>query len=184
MMTFHGLAGRMVSLLVLALALASAAAGNVPEEARVARAAVPAPTRANSVLTPTSQLDLETARRIAGVAAILSGKDVVAASVLPTGSMQPYFDEHAILLLEAAPFDQLRLGDVVTFYHPRLKLVVAHRLVEKRGQAFWSKGDHNSGMDDVYVTTENYQRRLMGVIYADPRAKGAVGKMPAVAASK
>ncbi len=156
--------------LAFPIAGAHADSATLGDDGPVRRASPPALTRANAALTPSSHLNFETARGLASVASVLSGRDVVVAAVLPTGSMRPFFDENALLLLEAVPFDQLRLGDVVTFYHPKLKVVVAHRLVEKRGDAFWSKGDYNGHMDDLYITAENYRRRLMGVLYMDPRA--------------
>ncbi len=137
-------------------------------------------THSSSVLSPTSQLTRQHAQALASSFAISMGKDIIVGTVAPTGSMRPYFDEHALLLLEAVPFDQLRLGDVVTFRHPRLAIDVVHRLVEKRGNAFWTKGDHNVGMDDVYVTPENYHRRLVGVIYFQP----GPGEIEVAASSK
>lgn len=103
------------------------------------------------------------ARRVAA----MSGRDIIVSRVAPTGSMKPFFDENALLLLEAVPYDSLKLGDVVTYCHPTLKVTVVHRLVEKRGDQFWSRGDHNGGMDNIYVTRENYQRRLAGIIYTE-----------------
>jgi len=126
------------------------------------------PTHHSADVAPSSQLTREQALSVASALSSVNGKDIVVGTVAPTGSMRPYFDENALLLLEAAPFGELRLGDVVTFFHPRLHVEVVHRLLEKRGDAFWSKGDHNNWMDDILVTPENYHRRLVGVIYFQP----------------
>ena len=66
--------------------------------------------------------------------------------------MKPVFDERAILLTEAANFDDLKIGDIVTYRHPRYGMPVVHRILEKRGDKFWSKGDNNGKMDEVYIT--------------------------------
>jgi signal peptidase I len=139
-----------------------------PVTETVTLAVNPRPTYAGATVAPSSQLTREQALALASALAKVSGRDIIVAAVGPTGSMRPYFDENALLLLEAAPFGELRLGDVVTFFHPRLHVEVVHRLLEKRGDAFWSKGDHNNWMDDVLVTPENYHRRLVGVIYFQP----------------
>jgi hypothetical protein len=42
---------------------------------------------------------------------------------------------------------------------------VVHRVLEKRGDRFWSRGDANGRMDDIYITRENFDRRVFGIIY-------------------
>lgn len=127
--------------------------------------------------SPTSALSWDEAYRLARAIVLSTGRDIIISRVEPTGSMRPYFDENAVLLLEAAPYSALKVGDVVTFYHPQLHLIVVHRLLEKRGEVFWARGDHNSRMDSVYVTPENYRRRLVGMVYMKP------GQPPLVAAA-
>jgi len=109
-------------------------------------------------------LDRESANR-AAMAARLMVRDAGALFVLPTGSMRPTFDQNAILLTESARFDDIRIGDIVTFRHPSYPVPVVHRILEKRGDRFWSKGDSNGRMDDIYITRENFDRRVFGIIY-------------------
>lgn len=130
--------------------------------------------------SPTSALSWDQAYRLARAIVQSTGRDIIISRVEPTGSMRPYFDENAVLLLEAAPYSELKVGDVVTFYHARLHLIVVHRLLEKRGTVFWAHGDHNSGMDSVYVTPQNYRRRLVGIVYMKP---GQAAVVSAAAAS-
>jgi signal peptidase I len=139
---------------------------NAPLEV-IERAVSQSPTRNNLSLAPSSQLTGFQASLLAQIIVNLSGRDVIVAAVAPTGSMRPFFHDNALLLLEAAPYDELKLGDVVTYYDSELKINVVHRLVERRGDKFWSRGDHNPSMDKIYVTRENYRRRLVGVIYMD-----------------
>ncbi|HEY5551593.1 MAG TPA: signal peptidase I, partial [Opitutaceae bacterium] len=113
---------------------------------------------------PTSGLDREAANR-AAMAARLMVSGGGALTVLPTGSMRPTFDQNAILLTEPARFDDIRVGDIVTFKHPSYPVPVVHRVLEKRGDRFWSRGDANGRMDDIYITRENFDRRVFGIIY-------------------
>jgi hypothetical protein len=147
----------------------------------IARAVVPRATHLSESVAPTSELTREQAMVLAQIYSALNGKDIVVCDVAATGSMRPYFDENALLLMEAVPFSELRLGDVVTFRHPRLGTDVVHRLVEKRGNAFWTKGDHNDSMDDIYVTAANFHRRLVGVIYFQPGSGDRAGALAASA---
>ena len=53
--------------------------------------------------------------------------------------------------MENVPFDQLKVGDIVTYRHPSLGIPVVHRLVLKEQDKFWAE-DANEHMDNVYVT--------------------------------
>jgi len=121
-------------------------------------------TRRTLTLTPSSTLDMTAARLAAWTLATqLPGGTV--GTVEATGSMRPLFDQHALLILEAAPYDALRIGDIVTYQHPKTGATIVHRLLEKRGDAFWAKGDYNGRMDDAYVTRQNYRARVCGILY-------------------
>jgi signal peptidase I len=122
-------------------------------------------------IAPTSALDWSSAMKIATAARFLvKGSNLL--TVMPTGSMKPVFDERAILLTENANYDDLKIGDIVTYKHPRYGMPVVHRIMEKRGDKFWSKGDNNGKMDEVYITRKNFQGRVFGIIYAkEPSAQ-------------
>jgi signal peptidase I len=124
----------------------------------------PAAKKSLANLAPSSGLDREATTR-AATAARLMVTGGGALNVLPTGSMRPTFDQNAILLTEPARFEDIRVGDIVTFKHPSYPVPVVHRVLEKRGDRFWSRGDANGRMDDIYITRENFDRRVFGIIY-------------------
>jgi hypothetical protein len=126
----------------------------------------PAITNQNRGLTPSSSLSLGKGEQIARLFQLMKPGSSFC-TVMPTGSMKPFFDEKAVLLMEPAPFGELKVGDIVTYRHPQLGLPVVHRLVIKDGNRFWARGDNNGRMDDVYVTAQNYIRRVYAVIYTD-----------------
>jgi signal peptidase I len=136
---------------------------------------LPAANRPLSNLAPSSGLDRDSATR-AAMAARLMVTGGGALNVLPTGSMRPTFDQNAILLTEPAQFDDIRVGDIVTFKHPAYPVPVVHRVLEKRGDRFWSRGDANGRMDDIYITRENFDRRVFGIIYAGESAVTPLAK--------
>jgi len=122
-------------------------------------------TRRTLAIAPSSNLDHRTAQSIAeSTASKVPGSCV--AVVRATGSMRPLFDENALLILEPVPFSALRVGDIVTYVHPRTHELIVHRLIEKHSDGFWIKGDHNGRMDDTVVTPENYRMRVCGILYS------------------
>jgi hypothetical protein len=118
-----------------------------------------------SGLTASSSLDPEHALRLAKLVCAVMPRSSYC-YILPTGSMKPLFGEKVILLLETAPFESLRVGDIVTFRHPRFSTLIVHRLVAGDCTRFRSKGDANRLEDDVYVTRANYRQRVFGIIYS------------------
>jgi len=121
-------------------------------------------TRRTLSIAPTASADARAARGMAeAMAARIPGACV--AAVKATGSMRPLFDESALLVLEPVSYNSLRVGDIVTYEHPRTHDLIVHRLLEKRADGFWAKGDHNGKMDDTLVTSENYRMRVCGIIY-------------------
>jgi hypothetical protein len=67
------------------------------------------------------------------------------------------------------------VGDVVTYKHPDYGMVVVHRILEKHGDNYWSKGDNNGRMDKVFITRQNYGARVFGIIYARESSQAARG---------
>lgn len=121
-------------------------------------------TRGNRGLAPSSSLSAGEAGRVGKMMGMLKpGTETF--TVMATGSMKPIFDETSVLLTEGAKFEDLKVGDIVLYRHPKLGVPVAHRLIEKSGDRFWVKGDANGKADNVYVTRENYMRRVYAVIY-------------------
>lgn len=114
--------------------------------------------------SPTSSLGSPLAWQAARLASIaVPGAEVQ--PVLGTGSMRPVFGGESLLLMEPASFDELRVGDIVTYSEPRSGRLVVHRLVERYRDRFVARGDANRRDDPGYVTRENYRMRVFGVVY-------------------
>jgi len=120
----------------------------------------------NRGFTPSSSLTVAQGKQIGQLMSLMKPGTTLS-TVQATGSMKPIFDEKAVLLLEDAPFESLKVGDIVLYRHPQLGVAVAHRLVIKEAGRFWSKGDANGHMDNVYVTKANYLKRVFAVIYTN-----------------
>jgi hypothetical protein len=122
--------------------------------------------RGGSIPAASSGLQTKEAQRLAQTLALLV-PDSTVSLVTPTKSMVPVFDSNAFVLLEKTRYQDLRVGDIVTFRHPNYPLPIVHRIVEKRGDRFWTKGDGNVHMDDVYLTQENFLQRVFAIVYAN-----------------
>lgn len=88
-------------------------------------------------------------------------------SVLPTGSMEPVLNENCVLLVKTIPFQQLKIGDIILF--ERKDGVIVHRIIAFSDSRRYvaTKGDANASSDTTYVTEENYQGVVVGIIRRD-----------------
>jgi len=119
--------------------------------------------------TPSSTLSRDKARRAANAAHLMiSGSSLM--TVMPTGSMKPVFDENAVLMVEPASFDELKVGDIITYRHPSHEQPVVHRIIKRDGDRFWTQGDNNGRADEVCITRDNYEGRVFGMIFAKESA--------------
>ena len=148
----------------LALA-ASAFAGEPAAPPSVLPISMGRETRRTLQEAPQSALDASTALAAANtIAAHVPGAKVFAVGA--TGSMRPVFSEKAFLVVEPAPYEQLKVGDIIIYRHPQFQSPVVHRILEKRAEGYWTKGDHCDKPDSVYVTPANYVMRVFAIIYA------------------
>lgn len=82
--------------------------------------------------------------------------------VIATGSMEPEYKTHSIVIVHKNDYEDVEIGDVVAFNPEQLNGSGAmHRVVEKSEQGYLTKGDNNDFIDDGYVTKENYVGRAI-----------------------
>jgi len=148
-----------------ALLRSYAQTADTPAAQAIALAAEPRQQPASPRIAPSSTLGWDKAVRAANaVRYMIPGSSLM--TVMATGSMKPMFDERAVLIMENAAFEDLKVGDIVTYLHPKHKVPVVHRIIEQREGAFWCKGDNNGQADEVAITRENFQARVFGIVYA------------------
>lgn len=92
------------------------------------------------------------------------GGDYISGSVANTNSMVPTLDNNCILLLEKVPFASLSEGDIVRF--KRGTDFIGHRLNRRVARGWEVMGDGNGQIDQELVTEANFDRRVMGILYA------------------
>ena len=68
-------------------------------------------------------------------------------------SMLPRF--HTGDLAVIRPADEYEIGDVVAYHSPTINSVVLHRIVERDGNGFITKGDHNTWLDPDRPTADD-----------------------------
>ena len=128
-------------------------------------------TPASARIAPTSSIAKEVAQAAASrLSPLIKGTQVFTVSV--TGSMRPAFDDNTVLLTEPAPFGSLQVGDIVVFTRGDTNERVAHRILERRDEGFWTKGDRASRMDEELVTEKNYVGRVYGILYTSRSPQG------------
>jgi len=70
-------------------------------------------------------------------------------------SMVPTLRDGDTITVQAVPFSEIRVGDVIVFRDPHGARVV-HRVREIRRGRLWTKGDANARRDAFWVTREMY----------------------------
>lgn len=77
--------------------------------------------------------------------------------VVLSGSMEPTYHVGSVIYYKAAPFEQINVGDPITFRGSEDGAMVTHRVVEKDegARAFGTEGDANEGRDPGMVPYEN-----------------------------
>lgn len=81
-----------------------------------------------------------------------------------TGSMRPAYGDDDIILVERAPYEELRLGDIVEGANNTAQLMAemgqawtaGHRIVGGRPGAWVTRGDNNQQRDNFLLTPETY----------------------------
>jgi len=135
-------------------------AGGKPERERESE-----PKKAPAALDARSALKLAQA-----VANQIKGARVIA--VAPNGSMRPIFEQNAYLVAEPVRYDDLHVGDLVTYEHPKLHITVVQRVAEKRGATFWTQ-DRKSA--DMAIAAEQELMRVFTIIYVRDKIAGNTG---------
>lgn len=77
--------------------------------------------------------------------------------LISTGSMEPEYRTHGIVIIHKEDYDDIKVNDVVAFEAADLGNQGAmHRVVEITDEGFVTKGDNNGNPDDKLVTKNNY----------------------------
>lgn len=63
-----------------------------------------------------------------------------------SSSMEPALKVGTLLYVQKVEYSQLHINDIVTFYGNQSQ-IVTHRIVDKQGENFITKGDHNQNHD-------------------------------------
>lgn len=92
--------------------------------------------------------------------------DVEVWNVLPTGSMEPAFNEKWCLLTKKLPFDKIRVTDVILVKVTGYSGPICHRVIRKSsgGSVLVTMGDANHGEDSWLVTESMYLGTVVGIV--------------------
>lgn len=77
--------------------------------------------------------------------------------IVLSGSMEPTYRVGSIIYYKDTPFEQIEVGDPITFHGEDSDVLVTHRVVEKleAERAFGTEGDANGSRDPENVQYEN-----------------------------
>lgn len=77
--------------------------------------------------------------------------------VVLSGSMEPTYGVGSVIYYKSVPFEQIQIGDPITFRGSEDGAMVTHRVVEKdeSARAFGTEGDANGSRDPGMVPYDN-----------------------------
>lgn len=77
--------------------------------------------------------------------------------VVLSGSMEPTYGVGSVIYYKSVPFEQIQVGDPITFRGSEEGAMVTHRVVEKdeSARAFGTEGDANGSRDPGMVPYDN-----------------------------
>lgn len=77
--------------------------------------------------------------------------------IVLSGSMEPAYGVGSIIYYKKAPFEEIQVGDPITFHGEDASVLITHRVVEKHDaeRAFETEGDANGSRDPGMVAYAN-----------------------------
>lgn len=82
--------------------------------------------------------------------------------IIATGSMEPEYLTHSIVIIKKDDYEEIKVGDVVAFKPEQLNGAGAmHRVIKEVPEGYITKGDNNDFEDEGYLTIENYTGRAI-----------------------
>lgn len=76
--------------------------------------------------------------------------------VIVSGSMEPTIKTNALTVVHFCKTSSVKVGDIVTYYHPILDELITHRVIriDEHGM-LWTRGDANN-LEDGFPITDKY----------------------------
>lgn len=85
--------------------------------------------------------------------------------IVATGSMEPVLHVEDIIITKKVEENQLKKGDIISYYDKQDKIVITHRIInieEQEGKKIYTtKGDNNSSEDRNKITIDNIQGKYV-----------------------
>lgn len=80
-----------------------------------------------------------------------------------SGSMEPSIVSGSMLFHQKTPFDEIQVGDVITYKLDNATIYITHRVikVDSENQTLLCKGDSNANVDSKAITNQQYQGTVL-----------------------
>lgn len=89
--------------------------------------------------------------------------------LIVSGSMEPTIMTNALTVVHRCGISDIKVGDIVTYYHMGLKELVTHRVVKMFDGYALTRGDANTASDDIFVNSSNiYGKNIMILNWTAP----------------
>ena len=81
--------------------------------------------------------------------------------MITTGSMEPKLKVRGIVITKQVPYEEIKVGDVISFISKELGKNVCHRVVEITEEGFITKGDNNFAKDAEITSQDEYTGKMV-----------------------
>lgn len=93
---------------------------------------------------------------------LLPTEQKLSSYVIVSGSMEPTIKMGSVSVVQKVDVVDINVGDIIAFKSPEnAETTIVHRLVDKKGEEFVTRGDNNNSADNWVLTADKIQGRVM-----------------------
>ena len=81
--------------------------------------------------------------------------------IITSASMSPELSVHSVILIRQTPFDEIQVGDIISYRASNYNLPVCHRVIEITENGLITKGDNVNVPDQEVVTSDMFRGKLI-----------------------
>ncbi len=86
----------------------------------------------------------------------------IEALIVKSNSMSPIFSKNDIIIIKEQ--NEYKVGDIVAYNNNGE--IITHRIIEKNGNEFYTKGDNNNAKDKSPICINDIKGKVIFILYS------------------
>ena len=86
----------------------------------------------------------------------------IEALIVKSNSMSPIFSKNDIIIIQEQ--NEYKVGDIVAYNNNGE--IITHRIIEKNGNEFYTKGDNNNTKDETPICVNDIKGKVIFILYS------------------